>query len=92
MSKNKPYIEEKLGENVVIRTFSPNILSEELNWHRDHEDRFIELLDENIGWKLQFENELPKEITKKTIFIQKNQYHRLIKGKNILKIKIIKIL
>ncbi len=79
----KPYIDE--GN---IRTFYSDKPNKEFVWHRDHEDREIEIL-EGEGWCLQFENTLPynlNEVSK--IFIPKNVYHRLIKGYNNLKVKI----
>ena len=79
----KPYIDE--GN---IRTFYSNKPNNEFVWHRDHEDREIEIL-EGEGWCLQFENTLPYNLNEtKKVFIPKNVYHRLIKGYNDLKVKI----
>lgn len=83
-----PFIETKLGNNVFIREFSNDTDSGEMVWHRDREDRIIESIGET-DWLIQIDNELPKEINEK-VFIPMGVYHRLIKGTNDLKIKLIK--
>ena len=84
-----PFQETKLDNNTFIREFSQITDSGELMWHRDREDRIIESI-EPTDWKIQIDNELPKEINEK-VFIPMGVYHRLIKGTNDLKIKLIKI-
>lgn len=84
-----PFEENKIEENVFIRTFYNNVESGDLVWHRDREDRIIESIEET-NWKLQLDNELPKEINS-PIFIPMGVYHRLIKGDGDLKLKLIKI-
>jgi hypothetical protein len=84
-----PFQETKLGNNIFIREFSQNTDSGEFMWHRDREDRIIESI-ETTDWKIQLDNELPKNIEGE-IFIPMGVYHRLIKGTNDLKIKLIKI-
>lgn len=84
----KPFIEEKLDESVVIRTFSVNTYANEFHWHWDLEDRWVEPLIEN-DWQFQFDNELPIMINKQ-IHIPAGKIHRVIKGTTDLKIKIIK--
>ncbi len=83
-----PFKETKLEDNVFIREFSQITDSGEFMWHRDREDRIIESI-EPTDWKIQLDNELPKEINEK-VFIPMGAYHRLIKGTNDLKIKLIK--
>jgi hypothetical protein len=83
---NKPYIEEKIEESVVIRTFSADIDEMELKWHWDEEDREIEPIGEN-DWQFQFDNELPIEINT-IIKIPMGQIHRVIKGTTDLKMRI----
>jgi hypothetical protein len=47
---------------------------------------------EGVGWKFQFDNELPKEIGPgSTIHINKRCYHRLIKGSTPLKVRIVEL-
>lgn len=77
-----PFTEFIVEENSkfieVVRKFSKDLLSEELNWHRDTEHRQVKVL-EGQGWYLQFENELPVELTERTTFyIKKNKWHRII--------------
>ena len=84
-----PYTDELIDDTTKIRTFDPfNTHIDEYIWHRDKNDRVITVLDGN-GWKLQFDNELPFDINKNdTIKIQKMIYHRIIPGKNKLRILI----
>jgi hypothetical protein len=83
-----PFQETKLGNNVFIREFDKNIDSGEFVWHRDREDRVIKSIGKT-DWLIQIDNELPKEINEE-VFIPMGVYHRLIKGTNDLKIKLIK--
>ena len=68
--------------------FSENIDPIELLWHRDDEDRTLEILGET-NWKIQLDNELPTSLNE-PIFIPKHHWHRVIKGDNSLKLKIYK--
>lgn len=61
----------------------------ELVWHRDREDRMIEVIGET-DWEFQFDNQTPQQL-KSEIFIPKDTYHRVIKGTGDLKIKIKKL-
>jgi quercetin dioxygenase-like cupin family protein len=91
--KNHPFEHKKLGENQYIRKFAGNIDKDELVWHRDMENREIEILS-GQGWKFQRENCLPITIKKGSkILIKKNEWHRIIKGNSdlIIKIKVIDI-
>ena len=83
MVKDRPYTEK---EN--IRFFSKDTNEEELVWHRDPEDRIIEPLHET-DWKFQYDNNIPESL--KRLFIRKGVYHRLIKGSEDLKLKVIKL-
>ena len=77
-------------DNSNIRTFSENVDPMSLIWHEDQEDRIVEILTGN-GWKFQFDEDLPFEmVTGDKINIPKGFLHRVIKGKNNLKIKIYK--
>jgi hypothetical protein len=88
MISNKPFIEEKIEESVVLRTFLVNTNPNELFWHWDLEDRWVEAIEPN-DWQFQFDNEIPIEINKQ-IHIPAGKIHRVIKGSTDLKIKIIK--
>lgn len=72
-----------------LRTFSSLIKDDELVWHRDREDRILSP-NHTTDWQFQFDNELPILINKE-IFIPKGTYHRIIKGKGDLTVKIIKL-
>lgn len=85
MSNKKPF-KEITQEDCVIRIFYPDVDFEDLKWHRDHEDRWVEPLSDN-DWFYQEDNKLPEPINKK-IFIKKGVWHRVIKGKTELKILI----
>jgi hypothetical protein len=84
-----PFEEEKIGENIYIREFSQDTDSSQFLWHRDREDRIIEPLEET-DWLFQLDDELPKKIEGQ-IFIPKEIFHRIIKGRGDLKIKLIKL-
>lgn len=86
-----PYEEIIINKTQVERTFSSETPEEELVWHRDLEDRVIEIL-EPTDWKFQYDNSLPKDLTTGLmIYVPKNTYHRIIKGSKILRIRITKI-
>ena len=73
-----------------IRTFSKDVDEIDLIWHRDDEDREIEIL-EGKGWQFQRDNELPLELKEgDRIFIPRHQVHRIIKGIDDLKIEILR--
>ena len=71
-----------------IRSFSKNVKKLELVWHKDDEDRDIEIL-EGKGWQMQFDDELPFDLVKGDhIFIKRQRIHRILKGVTDLKIRI----
>jgi hypothetical protein len=82
-----PY-DEEINESYRVRVFSESIEDEELKWHRDRQDRLVEVIDSK-GWELQFDNEIPVKLKKgMNIIIPEGTYHRVIKGDGDLKIKI----
>ena len=82
-SSGNPYIED--GEQ---RIFSVEHAKEEFVWHRDREKRRVTVL-EGEGWQFQFEMKLPMLLREEQIFeIPKMMYHRLIKGKTDLVLRI----
>ena len=84
----KPYKDRKLTETSKIRVFKSNVDSGELQWHRDREDRLVEVMEGN-GWKFQLDNQLPINLTEgQVLLIPQGTYHRIFKGNNDLKIKI----
>lgn len=83
----KPYTDIIIDDG-KIRTFDTNCSDGEYEWHRDHNNREIEILEGN-GWLLQFDNELPKHINiGDKIYIPMGVFHRVFKGNTNLKIKI----
>jgi len=89
--RENPYAEEKIEDNVFLRTFSEDTSEEELKWHWDEEDREITPVYvgpvQEIDWMFQMDNELPKKI-EKDIFIPAGKWHRLIKGTGNLVLRI----
>ena len=83
-----PYTDLENNDFYIIREFSQDIDPTELLWHRDDENRTLEILGET-DWKLQLENCLPTSLNS-PIFIPKHMYHRVIKGTGTLRIKIYK--
>lgn len=82
-----PYSEE-IENDVIIRIFEEDVDNDELVWHRDKKDRRVEII-ESENWYFQFEDNIPIEMKKGDVLnIPKESYHRIIKGKNNLKVKI----
>jgi quercetin dioxygenase-like cupin family protein len=78
-----------INKDCIVREFSANIDPEELKWHQDDEDRLITVLECGEGWAIQYDNELPWEVeVGTTLFIERHEWHRVIKGKGNLVIKI----
>lgn len=84
-----PFKETHLNDNLYLREFEESVDVDDLEWHRDREDRIVEILGET-DWKLQMDNELPK-IMSGMLFIPKETWHRVIKGTGELKVKITKL-
>ena len=85
-----PY-QEEVNDSIITRVFKENVESDELVWHRDRNDRTVEIL-ESDGWYFQFEDQLPTEMKKGDVLnIPKESYHRIIKGSNDLIVKIYEI-
>jgi hypothetical protein len=88
----KPYKDIKTTKEYIIREFDDNIDPIELLWHRDNENRLIEILEPGHGWKLQLDNSLPWDLEPQmSIYILKHEWHRIIKGKENLLVKIHKL-
>jgi hypothetical protein len=84
----KPYIDIEITDKYIIREFNENIDPIELMWHRDNEQRLVEIIGKT-DWKIQLDNQLPTSMNE-SISIPKHMYHRLIKGTGNLKLKIYK--
>lgn len=88
--ENLPY-QQQIIDNKKLRIFSPDVDSEELKWHRDRENRLVEIL-EGENWYLQMDDELPKKlIVGEKYYIPIGVYHRVIKGDTELKVMITEI-
>ena len=81
-----PYRDIEVTSEYIIREFDENIDPVELLWHRDDEDRTVEILGET-DWQIQLDNKLPSSLNE-SIFIKRHEWHRLIKGSGKLKLKI----
>jgi hypothetical protein len=78
--------EEKNG--IKTRLFKESTDNHELKWHFDQKDRKVKVVKSN-GWELQMDNQLPISLTEGNIItIPKGMYHRVIKGKGDLIVKI----
>lgn len=85
---DKPYAQKNLNNGVFLRTFSKDTLTEELVWHRDRNDRIVEVL-EGDNWEIQFENQLPQTLNVgEEYVIPAYTYHRIKRGTTDLKVKI----
>ena len=84
-----PFKETHLQDNLYLREFEESVDTDDLEWHKDREDRIVEVIGET-DWELQMDNQLPQRMTGK-IFIPKEVWHRVIKGNNELKVKITKL-
>ena len=84
-----PFKETHIEDNLYLREFEESVDVDDLEWHRDREDRIVEIIGET-DWQLQMDNELPK-IMNGMIFIPKETYHRIIKGNGDLKVRITKL-
>ena len=89
VDSGKPYTDIEVTDEYIIREFGDNIDPIELMWHRDDEDRVVEIIGET-DWKLQLDNSLPTSLQER-IFIPRHKWHRVIKGTGTLKLKIYKL-
>lgn len=90
MVTGKPYTDIEIGDGYVIREFDQNIDPIELMWHRDNEDRTIEVLHPT-DWFFQYEDQLPIQLKENvSLNIARHDWHRVIKGTGSLRLKIFK--
>ncbi len=83
---SKPYTDIEITDKYIIREFNENIDPIELLWHRDDEDRTVEIIGET-NWGIQLDNKLPTSLNQ-PICIERHQWHRVSKGTGTLKLKI----
>jgi hypothetical protein len=85
----KPYRDLEVTDEYIIREFGSDIYPIELMWHRDNEDRMVEVLECGEGWGFQFDDGLPFDLEPNTsIFILRHDWHRVVKGAGVLLLKI----
>ena len=66
-------------EGKLVRTFSPDVDSDELKWHQDLMDRKVTII-ESGGWSFQMEDNLPNKLSNaEQILIPKFVWHRIKK-------------
>ena len=82
----KPYTDLEVTDKYIIREFTEDIDPIELMWHRDDEDRTLEIIGET-DWMIQLDNNLPI-LLEGNIFIPRHEWHRVIKGQKNLLVKI----
>lgn len=83
------YFDVVVKEGRKYRLFRQDVENGELFWHQDEYDRVVTIMSGN-GWKFQKDDELPTELKEgDEIFIPNHQYHRLLKGKDNLVLRII---
>jgi quercetin dioxygenase-like cupin family protein len=86
-----PYEDNPISNNKFKRKFTQDISSNELVWHRDKNDRIVKVL-ESGNWKIQFDNQLPVSMKEgDSIFIEKESFHRVIKGDGDLVVEIVEL-
>ena len=86
----KPYKEKKIDKAAYLREFSIEVEASELEWHRDAEDREIEVVS-GLNWQFQYDNCLPVTIKPGyKISVEKNEWHRIIKGDTNLIVRVYK--
>lgn len=70
------------------RTFSAQLESDELVWHRDRANRRISVVSGD-GWKFQHDNQIPVKLSPGDVFtVEQNQFHRLLQGHTDLVLEI----
>ena len=82
-----PYTQQ-INNGKILRTFTPDVDSDELKWHQDLNDRKVTILEDG-GWSFQMEDKLPNKLqTAEQIWIPKLAWHRVIKGHGDLIVEI----
>ena len=83
-----PFTEKQIGKKIFLREFKRDVVSDELIWHMDREDRYVKVVS-GKGWELQMDNQLPEIMREgRVYFIPSYTYHRVIKGNTDLIVEI----
>ena len=84
-----PFSQNKISSRLLLRECSRETPQDHLVWHRDKQDRVVRVVS-GSGWKIQFDNNLPVDLLEgKSYRIQKNVFHRVIKGDSDLVVEVI---
>lgn len=77
-----PFKLVEISETEQVRLFSAKEKTDEMDWHRDREDREVTPVS-GSGWMLQLDNQLPISLDKtQSYFVPKGVWHRVIKTSN----------
>lgn len=88
MVEDKPYKQKNLNNGIIERTFSKDVLTEELVWHRDRQHRYVTVIS-GKGWLLQLDNQLPVNLEEGCTYeIPAYVYHRIKRGNTDLTVQI----
>lgn len=86
---DEKYLDVYINDTKRYRLFKGDVDERELLWHQDEWDRKILVLG-GKDWKIQLDDELPIDLIEgKQIEIKNHKFHRIIKGKDNLIIRII---
>lgn len=86
-----PFKERKLADGRFARLFEANVDDAELGWHRDREDRVVEVI-QGGGWSFQADNELPRPLREGDVIeIPALEWHRVIRGQGSLVVAVKKL-
>jgi hypothetical protein len=66
-SGDRAYLDLEVTEQYIIREFNENVDPIELLWHRDDEDRTIEIIGET-NWQVHLDNQLPTSLNQRYIY------------------------
>ena len=84
----KKYTDVIIDDKTRYRIFNEDVDDRELLWHQDKKDRVVRVLG-GKDWAIQFDNELPTVLEEgKEYKISNHTFHRIIKGKGDLVVKI----
>jgi hypothetical protein len=84
----KEYKDKTLKKGLRLRKFESKALLEEATWHRDAEDRLVEVIG-GSGWKIQVDDSLPITMSQGDVYkIPARMWHRIIPGKGDLTVLI----
>ena len=82
-----PYTQQ-INNGKILRTFTPDVESNELKWHQDLKDRQVTVIQDG-GWSFQLEDNLPNKLqVSEQLWISKFVWHRVIKGHGDLIVEI----